>query len=132
VCCVGSTSCSKLVVISIRSVVYIHRLTFRSNILINTRGGHTVEKCRAHENVETKVAHAFFHCRKMEQALQPSTNNAANMTTSLASLRIRIRDPVLFGPLDLGSALEKKSRSGMNIPDNFSVSLETVFWARNT
>jgi hypothetical protein len=31
-----------------------------------------------------------------------------------------------------GSGMGKKSGSGMNIPDNFSESLETVFRAKNT
>ncbi len=42
-------------------------------------------------------------------------------------MRIRIRN--LFDP---GSGMEKKSGSGMNIPDNFSESLETVFRVKNT
>ncbi len=35
-------------------------------------------------------------------------------------LRIRIRDPVPFSPLDPGS--------GMNNPDHIFYSLETIFW----
>jgi hypothetical protein len=46
-------------------------------------------------------------------------------------LRIRIRDPdpVPFWILDP----DKKSRSGsgMNIPDNISESLDTIFWFKN-
>jgi hypothetical protein len=30
------------------------------------------------------------------------------------------------------SRMEKKSEFGMNMPDNFSGSLETVFWVKNT
>jgi hypothetical protein len=38
-----------------------------------------------------------------------------------------------FLPLDPGSGMGKKSGSGMNITDNFSESLETVFRAdKNT
>jgi hypothetical protein len=51
---------------------------------------------------------------------------------------LRIRDPALFWPLvrylDPGSGMEKNPNpdlvSGMNIPDNFSESLETVFWVK--
>jgi hypothetical protein len=43
-----------------------------------------------------------------------------------AVLRIRIRDPVFFLPLDPGCGF------GMNIPDNFSDNLETVFRFKNT
>jgi hypothetical protein len=43
---------------------------------------------------------------------------------SLPVLRIRIRDPVLFDPGFQGG---KKSGSGMNIPNHFSDSLETVY-----
>jgi hypothetical protein len=39
-------------------------------------------------------------------------------------LRIRIRDPVPFGPLDPESGMRKKSGSGMNNPDHISESLE--------
>jgi hypothetical protein len=46
-------------------------------------------------------------------------------------LRMRDRDPVIFLPLDLGSGMGKNLGSdlgsGMNIPDHFSESLETVF-----
>ncbi len=49
-------------------------------------------------------------------------------------LRIRIRGP--FWPLNpgFGTGMDKKStpESGMNIPDNISESLETIFWAKNT
>jgi hypothetical protein len=38
-----------------------------------------------------------------------------------------IRDRCLFDPLDPGSGMGKKSRSGMNIPDHISESLETIF-----
>ncbi len=73
----------------------------------------------------------------------------------------KIRDPVSFWPLDTGSGLGKKSRSGfgirchfdpwirdprwvknqdpdagsgsgMNIPDHISESAETTFWVENT
>jgi hypothetical protein len=39
-------------------------------------------------------------------------------------------DPVPFLPLDPGSRMVKKSRSGsrMNIPDHITESLETIFW----
>jgi hypothetical protein len=42
---------------------------------------------------------------------------------------LRIRDPEPFCPLDPGSGMGKKSgcRSGMNNPDHFSESLETIF-----
>jgi hypothetical protein len=47
-------------------------------------------------------------------------------------LRIQIRDPVPFWPLDPGSGMGKKQdpdpESGMNIPDHISESLETIFW----
>jgi hypothetical protein len=45
-----------------------------------------------------------------------------------------IRDPVPFLPLDPGSEMGKKSRSGsgINIPDHISESLETTFWFKNT
>jgi hypothetical protein len=53
-------------------------------------------------------------------------------------LRIRIRDPVPFSPLDPGSGIVKKIKirfrdpeSGMNIPDHISESLETIFWVKN-
>jgi len=43
---------------------------------------------------------------------------------------------VFFDPWNRGSdpgyAMEKKSGSGMNIPDNFSESLLTGFWVKNT
>jgi hypothetical protein len=44
-------------------------------------------------------------------------------------LRIRIRDPVPFRPLDPESGMGKKSGSGsgMNNPDHISESLETIF-----
>jgi hypothetical protein len=48
-------------------------------------------------------------------------------------LQIRIQDPVFFDPCirdpDPGWEI---SRIGMNIPDNFSESLKTVFWIKNT
>ncbi len=46
----------------------------------------------------------------------------------VAVLRIRIRDPVPFLPLDPGSGMGKKSGSGsgMNNPDHISESLETI------
>jgi hypothetical protein len=49
-------------------------------------------------------------------------------------LRIRIRDSVSFYPLDPGSGMGKKSKSGsgMNIPDHVSERLETIFWVKNT
>jgi hypothetical protein len=49
-------------------------------------------------------------------------------------LRIRIRDPVYFGPLDPGSGMGKNQDPdpgpGMNIPNHFSESLETIFWVK--
>ncbi len=45
-----------------------------------------------------------------------------------AVLRIRFRDPVPFWPLDPGW---KKTGSGMNFPEHFSESLETVFRVKN-
>jgi hypothetical protein len=44
-------------------------------------------------------------------------------------LRIRIRDPVSFWPLDLGSGMggQSASGSGMNNPDHIFKSLETIF-----
>jgi hypothetical protein len=47
---------------------------------------------------------------------------------------LRIHDPVHFCPLDPGSGMGKKSRSGsgMNIPDHISESLETIFGVKNT
>jgi hypothetical protein len=51
-------------------------------------------------------------------------------------LRIRIRDPVPFRPLDLGSGIGKKqdpdpgSGSGTNIPDHISESIKTIFWVK--
>jgi hypothetical protein len=48
-------------------------------------------------------------------------------------LRIRIRDPVTYWcPLVLGSGMGKKSRSGMNIPDLISESVEKILWVKNT
>jgi hypothetical protein len=46
-----------------------------------------------------------------------------------AVLRIRIRDPVPFWPLEPGSGMGKKSRSGsgMNIPEHISESFETIW-----
>jgi hypothetical protein len=43
-------------------------------------------------------------------------------------LRIRIRDPVPFGPLDPGWIKNKNldPGSGMNIPDHISESIETI------
>ncbi len=45
----------------------------------------------------------------------------------------RIRNPVIRDP-DTGSGMAKNPdpRSGMNIPDNFSESLETVFRVKNS
>ncbi len=50
--------------------------------------------------------------------------------SSKAVLRIRIPDLVPFWPLDPGSGLGKKSRSGsrMNISDHISERLQTFFW----
>ncbi len=47
-------------------------------------------------------------------------------------LRIRIRDPVPFWPLDPGSGIGKKSGSwsGMNNPDHISKCSETIFWVK--
>ncbi len=42
-------------------------------------------------------------------------------------ISIRIRDPVLFRPLDPGWEKHPDSGSGMNILDHFSESLEIVF-----
>jgi hypothetical protein len=39
-------------------------------------------------------------------------------------------EPDAFLPLDPGSGMVKKSRSGMNIPDRISDSLETIFWVK--
>jgi hypothetical protein len=54
-------------------------------------------------------------------------------------LRIQIRDPVLFALfalwiLDPGCGMGKNPDpgSGMNIPDQISESLETIFWVKNT
>ncbi len=70
-----------------------------------------------------------------KQPISQSTNNtvatvrakfSANIRpfcAHLTVLRIRIRDLVLFLPLDPGS--------GMNILYQFSESLETVFWVKN-
>jgi hypothetical protein len=44
-----------------------------------------------------------------------------------AVLRIRIRDPVPFCPLDLGWVKKIRTRPEMNNPDHISVSLETIF-----
>jgi hypothetical protein len=44
-------------------------------------------------------------------------------------IRVADPDPVLFDP---GIRDGKKSGSGMNIPDHFSESLETVFRAKDT
>jgi hypothetical protein len=48
-------------------------------------------------------------------------------------MRIQIRDPVPFLPLDPGSGMGKKSRSrsGMNIPDNFSESFVIIIGLKN-
>jgi hypothetical protein len=43
-------------------------------------------------------------------------------------LRIRIRYPLPFLPLDPGWV--KKSGSGMNNPDHISESLKTIFWVK--
>ncbi len=47
---------------------------------------------------------------------------------------LRIRDPVLFGPLNPGwkKNLDQDLASGMNSPGNFSESIETIFWIKNT
>jgi hypothetical protein len=42
-------------------------------------------------------------------------------------ISIRIRDPVLFRPLDPGWEKHPDPGSGMNILDHFSESLEIVF-----
>jgi hypothetical protein len=42
-------------------------------------------------------------------------------------LRIRIRDPVHFWPLDPGMGKKSGSGSGMNNPDHITQSLETIF-----
>ncbi len=51
-----------------------------------------------------------------------------------AVLRIRIRDPVHFWPLDPGweknQDQDPGSGSGMNIPDHISESLETIWWVK--
>ena len=59
----------------------------------------------------------------------PLSINFHNKSPGSAVLRIRIRDPVSFWPPDLGSGMDKKSRSGsaMNIPDHIYKSLETIF-----
>jgi hypothetical protein len=45
-----------------------------------------------------------------------------------------VADPGSGAFLTPGSGMGKKSRSesGMNIPDNISESLETIFWVKNT
>ncbi len=52
------------------------------------------------------------------------------MEILVSVLRIRIRDPVPFWPLDPGSGMGKKSGSGsgMNNPDQVSESLKIIFW----
>jgi hypothetical protein len=47
-------------------------------------------------------------------------------------LRIRIRDPVPFWPLDPGwvKNQDPRSGSGMNITDHISESFETIFWVK--
>jgi hypothetical protein len=47
-------------------------------------------------------------------------------------LWIRIRDAVLFVLFDPWIRGEKKSGSGMNIPDHISESLEIIFWVKNS
>jgi hypothetical protein len=42
----------------------------------------------------------------------------------------RIRDPVLFCPMDLGSEKGGKSGSGLNITDNFFESMKQFFWIK--
>jgi hypothetical protein len=55
---------------------------------------------------------------------------------SLPVLRIRIRDPVPFWPLNPGPGMGKNqdlypgSASGMSNPDHFSESAETIFWVK--
>jgi hypothetical protein len=53
-------------------------------------------------------------------------NNGSQLDQKLL---IRIRDPVPFLPLDPGSGMGKKSKSGsgMNNPDHIAESLETIF-----
>ncbi len=45
-------------------------------------------------------------------------------------LRIRIRDPVPFLPLDPGWVKKSGSGSGMNNPDHISKNLETILWVK--
>jgi hypothetical protein len=45
-------------------------------------------------------------------------------------IRIRIRDPVPFRPLDPGWIKNQDPESWINNPDHISESLETIFWVK--
>jgi hypothetical protein len=70
-------------------------------------------------STSTSPACAGYVCRKVDISNSPRFNPV---------LRIRILDPVPFGPLDPGSGMAEKSGSGsgMNKPDHISESLETI------
>jgi hypothetical protein len=64
---------------------------------------------------------------QVRQQLRLGTNTLSKQCCGSGSV---IRDPVPLRPLDTGSSMGKKSRSGSvtNIPDHISESLETIFW----
>jgi hypothetical protein len=71
-------------------------------------------------------------CLGSEAALTLSFLNRTDCKTNeKAVFRIRIRDPVPFRPQYPGSRMKKNPDPGMNIPDHFSESFETVFWVKN-
>ncbi len=76
-------------------------------------------------------------CGDFEQNVDENfhlVRHLGQQTVRTAVLRIRIRDPCLFVPWIREPGWRKKSRtrSGMNIPNHISESLETLFWVKNT
>jgi hypothetical protein len=61
---------------------------------------------------------------------EAESKKIGNLFHKKTELRIRIRDPVPFRPLDPDSGMGKKSGSGsgMSNQDHISASLETGFW----
>ncbi len=77
----------------------------------------------------TSVNVSAGYCTQGKERLRVRVLNEGDCMNLQPVLRIRIRDPVPFWLLDLGSGMCRKSASGsgMSNPDHIFQSLETIF-----
>ncbi len=77
---------------------------------------------------EHEISNFFFFSRAFVAIQNPYPMESGWSRSTKPVLRIRIRDPVPFWPLNPGWV--KRSGSGMNILDHISEILETIFWVK--